>query len=208
MSSWQNGSHGVNSNPAPQIDPRVNVTHAMDVQIIHANDVMDWTNVPMPKTGIVTHIVSIVGALLTTGGVIGVLLNRSLGIWSLIGFFLILISSILYSRSNRTRLNIVRAYCERGWKEERTFRAPFGKVLRYSFFSLLPLYCAWCLPVILGLFVGYIGWMLLGVPILIVSILVLINFSYTWRDLEIKRWKYWGIQILIYAIINGMGRGI
>ena len=133
------------------------------------------------------------------------LFAQNAGILPVFGVFLILIWSVLNSRVSREKFHILRAEYIAAWRSEKKVAVDMKKVYRYTFFCLLPLYCLLAFPAILAVGIGeMMAWLMLGASFTIICTVAMHSFSSIWKDLYIKLWRFWLMQLVIFAAINGV----
>ena len=154
---------------------------------------------PLDDSKFILILPAIGGVLLLVGAFL-----PSVGILPVFGIFLILIWSVLNSRTSREKFFVLRAEYVAAWRSEKKVAVDMKKVYRYTFFCLLPLYCMLALPAILAVGIGeMMAWLMLGASFTIISAVAMHSFSTIWKDLYIKLWRFWLMQLVIFVAING-----
>lgn len=146
-------------------------------------------------------ILLIMGVIFLVSG----LFAERLTVLPLFGVFLILIWSVIYARACRVCLNMLRVEFLAQLRNEVEVKAPLWLVLRLTFFCLLPIYCMWVIPAAMFVAGGFMGWMALGAPFWIISMVAFVSFGAVWKDLYLKMRYYWGLHFSVWLPINLCG---
>lgn len=157
-----------------------------------------------PQVNRLSYILLAIGLLFFVSGFFA----DRLTILPVLGVIFCLFWAILYARANRVCLNLYRLEILSQWKNEqtsKTAKASLWKVIRYTFFCLLPVYLMWTIPAFMCAAGGLVGWLSVGAAFWVVSSLVFWSFSEVWKDLTLKRIFFWGMHAIVWVIINFCG---
>ena len=107
---------------------------------------------------------------------------------------------IFLSRQGSSLLREMQLELRAAVRNDLRYEVSFRRVLGYTMMACSPFYCFWVLVGLLGAVVGSDGWLLYAFPTLFISCTVFKLISDHWRELGVKRIKFWLIQLGLYIL--------